>query len=85
MTPVQAREYCANVPAVSGHDFSRAVSKSKNLALAAQGMFFGSSPLLQQGEERFSAPKNHRLKGCALALGIVSGDRAASDVVACCA
>ncbi len=40
--------------------------------------FLGSSPLLQQGEEHFSAPKNAHDYRCALALGSNSGVCAAT-------
>src|SRR5208283_3004640 len=33
--------------------------------------FFGGSPRIYAGEERFSAPKNRRLSRCALAPGII--------------
>ena len=41
--------------------------------MALRNLFSGSSPLLQQGEERFSAPKNACDYRGALALGSSSG------------
>ena len=52
--------------------------KKISRALAAEVMFFGGSLLLQQGEERFSAPKKGVEKECALALGAIGGVCAAA-------
>ncbi len=41
--------------------------------LAAEVMFSGGSPVIYEGEERFSAPENAALYRCALALGTNSG------------
>jgi hypothetical protein len=49
----------------------------------AAGIMPGSSPLLQQGEERFSAPKKAASRQGALALGTYSGDFAAKVTTQC--